>query len=176
MPPAGGSGRVAKSLSSRADGRRPAIKRKRDMVAELATGHDGYVGSIPPQQRNRGGNPQTAWLLNRHVRQEPQHAELGGRSDRAIQPLADRHGVRLFLRLQRLGHEQLASDVVREHPAGCDVIRPGVPPHHRSGRALDRLDARTIWSVSKCICNDGGQSSNRPVVQQPIRPKAEQPE
>ena len=74
------------------------------------------------QERRHGGrNPAGERLEHGLVRQEPQRPRLAVQSGRPVRPLADRAGIRVFLRLHRRGHRPVASRRLRGHPADRDA-------------------------------------------------------
>ena len=83
-------------------------------------------------------------LRHRLVRQEPQHAGLSGEPRPAPSPMADRHGLRLFLRLRRRRHEPVAAgQPVPQHHADPSLCRQArLEPDHGDGRRRHRLHHR----------------------------------
>ena len=57
------------------------------------------------------------------VRQEPQHADVRGQPGRAVRPVADRHGVRVLLRVRRRRHEPVGAEPVPQHHAHLPLRR-----------------------------------------------------
>ena len=100
------------------------------------------------QQHHRQGqghdrpHPARQRLLHVVVRQGPQHAGLRGQPGRAVRPVADRHGLRVLLRLRRRRRQPVAAEPVPQHDADLSVRRAsrGLEPGHRHGRRRHRLD------------------------------------
>ena len=61
----------------------------------------GYDFDHHPRQGDDRPDPQGQRLSHVVVRQGPQHAGLPGEPGRAVRPVADRHGLRILLRLHR---------------------------------------------------------------------------
>ena len=73
------------------------------------------------------------------VRQEPQHARVPGEPGRPVRPVADRHGLRVLLRLRRRRHEPVAAQPLPRHRPDLPLRRqPEVEPDHRDGGRRDR--------------------------------------
>ena len=66
----------------------------------------------PDRQRHRRHHPQGERLRHLVVRQEPQHAVLPVESGRAVRTMAQRHGLRIFLRLRRRRRQPVAAEPV----------------------------------------------------------------
>ena len=88
----------------------------------------GAVDRLPRlQQHHRQGQgddrPHAARQRLRHlvVRQEPQHAGLRGQPGRAVRSMADRHGLRILLRLRRRRRQPVAAEPVPQHDADLSV-------------------------------------------------------
>ncbi len=71
------------------------------VVGEITTGFPGYDSVIRKENGTIGDDPEGQRLRDLVVRQEPQHALLSGDRGRAVRPVAERHGLRIFLRLRR---------------------------------------------------------------------------
>ena len=71
-------------------------------------------------------DPEGQWLPHLLVRQEPQHAVLPGVRHRPVRPVADRHGLRVFLRLHGRRHE----------PVAAGATSPATPPTSIPSRAI----------------------------------------
>ena len=98
------------------------------------------------QQHHRQGqghdrpHPARQRLRDVVVRQGPQHAGLRGQPGRAVRPVADRHGLRVLLRLRRRRRQPVAAEPVPQHDADLSVRgQAGLEPRHRHGRRRDRL-------------------------------------
>ena len=81
------------------------------------------------QQHHRQGqghdrpHPARQRLLDLLVRQEPQHAGVRGQPGRAVRPVADRHGLRVLLRLRRRRRQPVAAEPVPQHDADLSRSR-----------------------------------------------------
>jgi hypothetical protein len=103
------------------------------------------------QQHHRQGQgddrPHPARQRLRHlvVRQEPQHAGVRRQPGRAIRPMAQRHGLRVFLRFRRRRRQPVAAEPVPQHDADLSFRgQTGLEPRDRDGRRCHRLhDTRT---------------------------------
>ena len=94
----------------------------------------------PERQGDHRPDPQRQRLRHLLVRQGPQHANLQRQPGRAVRPVADRHGLRLFLRLCRRRHQPVGAEPVPQHDANLSLRRQaGLEPHHRPGRRRHRL-------------------------------------
>ena len=98
------------------------------------------------QQHHRRGqgdhrpHPQGQRLRHLVVRQGSQHAGLRGQPGRAVRPMADRHGLRVFLRLRRRRREPVAAEPLPQHHPDLSLRgQAGLEPRHRHGRRRDRL-------------------------------------
>ncbi len=99
---------------------------------------------LQQHHRPRQGHhrPHAARQRLRHlvVRQEPQHAGLRRQPGRALRPVAQRHGLRVLLRLRRRRRQPVAAEPVPQHDADLPVPgQAGLEPDHRHGRRRDRL-------------------------------------
>ena len=79
------------------------------VIAEQATGYPGYDSIITKDKATIGKILQGQRLPHLVVRQEPQHAGLPGERDRPVRPVADRHGLRVLLRLHGRRHQPVAA-------------------------------------------------------------------
>ena len=71
--------------------------------------------------RHHRHHPEGERVRDLVVRQEPQHALLPGEPGRAVRSMADRHGLRVLLRLRRRRHQPVGSRT-------CSAIRrPSTP-------------------------------------------------
>ena len=94
---------------------------------EMGTGYPGYNTLMPKSCGTHRRDPQAERLQHLLVRQEPQRARLAKQPGRALRPLADRSGVRIFLRLHRRRNRPVAPGACREHPSRSSrrtTIRP----------------------------------------------------
>ena len=71
------------------------------VISEQSTGFPGYNSIIGKDKATIGRDPARQRLFDVVVRQGPQHAGLRGQPGRAVRPVADRHGLRVLLRLRR---------------------------------------------------------------------------
>ena len=73
------------------------------------------------------------------VRQGPQHALLPGEPGRAVRSMADRHGLRIFLRVRRRRHQPVAAEPVPQHDRHLSVSgQSRLESDHGDGRRRDR--------------------------------------
>ena len=94
-------------------------------------------------ERDRRTHPEGQRLPDIVVRQEPQHAGVRDQPRRAVRPVADRHGFRLLLRVQRRRRQPVGADAHAQYDADHAVRRPArLEPHYGHGRRGHRLDAR----------------------------------
>ena len=94
-----------------------------------------------PGQGDDRAHPARQRLRHVLVRQGPQHAGLRGEPGRAVRPVADRHGLRIFLRLRRRRRQPVAAEPVPQHDADLSVRGQGRSWNlgHRDGRRRHRL-------------------------------------
>ena len=92
----------------------------------------GAVDRLPRlQQHHRQGqghdraHPARQRLRHVLVRQGPQHAGLRGQPGRAVRPVADRHGLRVLLRLCRRRRQSVAAEPVPQHDADLSLRGQG---------------------------------------------------
>ncbi len=105
--------------------------RNRDGVPGLRLGH-------PERERHHRYNPEGERLRDLVVRQGPQHALLSGDPGRAVRPVAERHGLRVLLRLRRRRHQPVATEPVPQHDGHLSLPgQPGLEPDHGHGRRGD---------------------------------------
>ena len=112
------------------------------VIAEAATGYDGYTSILPRSAGTDRRGAAAERLHDRLDRQEPQHAGLGDQRRRAVRPLGQRPRLRLFLRLQRRRHEPLQPGALREPQPGAGLDRSGLLSDHRHRRPRHRLGAQ----------------------------------
>ena len=129
-----------------------------------------------PDDQGQGddrADPQRQRLQHRLVGQEPQHPGLPGQPGRAVRPMADRHGLRLLLRLQRRRHLAVAAGAaVPQHHADLSLHRPPrVQPRHRDGRRRDRLDGPGQHARSRPSPGSSTTRRARP-MRRTIRPRS----
>ena len=74
-------------------------------------------------QRHHRPHPARERLPHLVVRQGPQHADLPGEPGRTVRPVADRHGLRVFLRLRRRRHQPVGAEPVPQHHADLSLCR-----------------------------------------------------
>ena len=101
----------------------------------------GAVDGLPRlQQHHRQGqgddraHPARQRLLHGVVRQGPQHAGVRGQPGRAVRPVADRHGLRVLLRLRRRRRQPVAAKPVPQHDADLSVRGQAAGPGTSSPR------------------------------------------
>ena len=100
------------------------------VVGEIATGFPGYDSIIPIDKGTIGTILRDERLRHLVVRQGPQHALLPVEPGRAVQSMAQRHGLRLFLRFCRRRHQPVATEPVPQHDGhlslpGQSRLEPG---------------------------------------------------
>ena len=92
-------------------------------------------------------HPARQRLQHLMVRQGPQHARVRCQPGWALRPVADRHGLRVLLRLRRRRRQPVGAEPVPQHDADLSVPRQAaghLEPCHRDGRRCHRLhDADT---------------------------------
>ena len=76
-----------------------------------STGFPGYDSIIAKDSATLGTILKTT-ATHFVVRQGPQHANLSGQPGRTVRPMADRNGLRLFLRIRRRRHQPVAAEPV----------------------------------------------------------------
>ena len=96
------------------------------VISEQATGYPGYNSIIAEGQGDDRQDPQGQRLRHVLVRQGPQHAGVPGEPGRAVRPVADRHGLRVLLRLRRRRHQPVAAEPVPQHHG--DLSRTSASP------------------------------------------------
>ena len=72
-------------------------------------------------QRNDRPHPARQRLCDELVRQGPQHSGVPSQPGRAVHPVADRHGLRLLLRLRRRRREPVGAEPLPQHDADLPV-------------------------------------------------------
>ena len=90
---------------------------------------------LAQHRRAAGEDPQPQRLQHRAVRQVPRGAGVGDEPDGPVPPVADRHGLRVLLRLPRR----------RDQP-----VVPGALRGHDAGRAVARRRRRATTSTTTC--------------------------
>ena len=114
----------------------------RGLRRDLGAGH-----RLPGlQQHHRQGQgddrPHPARQRLRHlvVRQGSQHAGLRGQPGRAVRSMADRHGLRVFLRVRRRRRQPVAAEPVPQHHPDLSLRgQARLEPRHRHGGRRHRL-------------------------------------
>ena len=91
------------------------------VVGEIATGYPGLRLDHPDRKRHHRHDPARQRLCHLVVRQGPQHAVLPGEPGRTVRPMAERHGLRLFLRLRRRRREPVAAEPLPQHHGDLPV-------------------------------------------------------
>ena len=103
-------------------GRLRRRRRAGDRLSRLRLDHH-------PRQGHHRAHTEGQRLSHVVVRQGPQHAGIPGESGRALRSMADRHGLRVFLRLHRRRHQPVAAKSVPQHDARftpMSAIRSGI--------------------------------------------------
>ena len=114
------------------------------VVGEIATGFPGYDSIIQEGERHHRRNPEGERIRDLVVRQGPQHALLSGDPGRAVRPMAERDGLRVFLRLRRRRHQPVAAEPVPQHDGHLSL--PGasrLESHDGHGRRGDPVHEAT---------------------------------
>ena len=110
------------------------------VISEQSTGFPGYNSIIAKDKATIGRMLLDNGYAHVVVRQEPQHAGLHGQPGRTVRPVAERHGLRVLLRLRRRRRQPVAAEPVPQHDADLSVRgQAGLEPDHRDGRRRDRL-------------------------------------
>ncbi len=112
------------------------------VISEQSTGFPGYNSIIGKDKATIGRILLDNGYATVVVRQGPQHAGLRGQPGRAVRPVADRHGLRVLLRLRRRRRQPVGAEPLPQHDADLSV--PGqaarhLEPRHRDGRRRHRL-------------------------------------
>ena len=85
------------------------------VVGEISTGFPGYDSIIPIEKGTIGTILKENGYATVVVRQGPQYALLPVEPGRAVQSMAERNGLRLFLRLRRWRRQPVATEPVPQH-------------------------------------------------------------
>ena len=105
--------------------------RSRDRVPGLRLGHQ-------EGERHHRHDPEGERVRDLVVRQEPQHALLSGDPGRAVRPVAERDGLRIFLRLRRRRRQPVAAEPVPQYDGHLSLPgQAGLEPDHGHGRRGD---------------------------------------
>jgi arylsulfatase A-like enzyme len=110
------------------------------VISEQSTGFPGYNSIIAKDKATIGrilldNGYATSWFGKDHKR-----AGLRRQPGRPLRPVADRHGLRVFLRLRRRRRQPVAAQPVPQHHPDLSLRRQaGMEPGHRHGRRRDRL-------------------------------------
>ena len=105
--------------------------RNRDGVPGLRLDH-------PEGERHHRYHPEGERVRNLVVRQGPQHAVLPGDPGRAVRSVAERNGLRVFLRLRRRRRQPVATEPVPQHDGHLPLPgQPRLEPDHGHGRRGD---------------------------------------
>ena len=127
---------VARGVDNRAKPPRRRLRRggrDRDRVPGLQLDH-------PEGERHHRRHPEGQRVRDLVVRQESQHAVLSSDFGRALRAVAERHGLRVFLRLRRRRHQPVAAEPVPQHDAHLPLPgQSGLEPDDRHGRRGDPL-------------------------------------
>ena len=91
------------------------------VISEQSTGFPGYNSIIAKDKATIGRILHRQRLRHLVVRQGPQHAGLRGQPGRAVRPVADRHGLRVLLRLRRRRCQPVAAEPLPQHHADLSV-------------------------------------------------------
>ena len=93
------------------------------VVSEGSTGFPGYNSVIGRDSATIGRFCKRERLPHRVVWQGPQYANLPNEPGGAVRPMADRHGLRLFLRLHRRRHEPVGAEPLPQHDGDLPLRR-----------------------------------------------------
>ncbi len=110
------------------------------VVSEQSTGFPGYNSIIPKDKATIGrilkdNGFATSWFGKDH-----NTPTFTGQPGRAVRPVADRHGLRVFLRLRRRRHQPVGAEPVPQHHGDLSLRRQaGLEPDHRHGRRRHRV-------------------------------------
>ena len=85
------------------------------VISEQSTGFPGYNSIIGKDKATIGRILKDNGYSTVVVRQGPQRAGLRGQPGRAVRPVADRHGLRVLLRLRRRRRQPVAAEPVPQH-------------------------------------------------------------
>ena len=114
------------------------------VISEQSTGYPGLRQHHREGQGHDRPDPQGQRLRHLLVRQGPQHADLRGQPGRAVRPVADRHGLRVLLRIRRRRHQPVGAEPVPQHDADLPLRRQsGMEPDDRHGRRRHRNGSTT---------------------------------
>ena len=91
------------------------------VISEQSTGFPGYNSIIGKDKATIGRILLDNGYCHGVVRQGPQHAGLRGEPGRAVRPVADRHGLRVLLRLRRRRRQPVGAEPVPQHDADLSV-------------------------------------------------------
>ena len=110
------------------------------VISEQSTGFPGYNSIIAKDKATIGrilkdNGFATSWFGKDH--NTPTFTRQPGR---AVRPMADRHGLRVFLRLRRRRHQPVGAEPVPQHHAHLSLRRQaGLEPDHGAGRRRHRV-------------------------------------
>ncbi len=108
------------------------------VVGEIATGFPGYDSIIPIEKGTIGTILKDERVRNLVVRQGPQHALLPVEPGRAVRTMAERHGLRVLLRLRRRRRQPVAAEPVPQHDGHLPLRgQSRLEPDHGHGRRGD---------------------------------------
>jgi hypothetical protein len=93
------------------------------VISEQSTGYPGYNSIIGKDKATIGRMLLDNGYCHLVVREEPQRAGLCGQPGRALRPVADRHGLRVFLRFRRRRCQPVAAQPVPQHHADLSRSR-----------------------------------------------------
>ena len=105
------------------------------VISEQSTGFPGYNSIIAEDKATIGRILLDQRLRDLVVRQGSQHAGLRGQPGRTLRSVADRAGLRVFLRFRGRRCEPVAAEPVPQYHADLPLHgQAGMEPDHRNGR------------------------------------------
>ncbi len=113
------------------------------VISEQSTGFPGYNSIIAEDKATIGRILLDNGYAHVLVRQGPQHAGLRGQPGRAVRPVADRHGLRVLLRLRRRRRQPVAAEPVPQHDADLSRSRASRAGTSSPAMADDAIDCIT---------------------------------
>ena len=113
------------------------------VISEQSTGFPGYNSIIDKDKATIGRVLLDNGYSTVVVRQGPQHAGVRGQPGRALRPVADRHGLRVLLRLRRRRRQPVAAEPVPQHDADLSLRRVSRAGTWSPAMADDAIDWMT---------------------------------